>query len=80
MTSLARRARRARDSIIAAWPDQRVVVVTHVSPIKSLVRAVLEAPPVALHRMHLDTASVSIVDYFADGAASLRSFNDTSHL
>ena len=80
LTSLARRARRARDSIIAAWPDQRVVVVTHVSPIKSLVRAVLEAPPVALHRMHLDTASVSIVDYFADGAASLRSFNDTSHL
>ena len=30
--------------------------------------------------MHLDTASVSAIDYLADGAASLRLFNDASHL
>ncbi len=80
MNELARRVRRGRDAVLAQYPERRVVVVTHVSPIKSLVRDVLEAPPSSLYRMHLDTASVSIVDYFSDGGASLRLFNDTSHL
>jgi ribonuclease H / adenosylcobalamin/alpha-ribazole phosphatase len=80
MEALGRRVRRGRDAVIAAYPDKRVIVVTHVSPIKSLVRAVLDAPASSLYRMHLDTASLSIVDYFADGGASLRLFNDTSHL
>ena len=40
----------------------------------------LDAPPVSLFRIHLDTASVSIVDYFADGNSSVRLVNDTSHL
>ncbi|MCW2497163.1 histidine phosphatase family protein [Jatrophihabitans sp.] len=80
MSSLGRRVRRGRDAVLAAHPELRVIVVTHVSPIKSLVRDVLEAPATALFRMHLDTASLSIVDFFADGGASLRLFNDTSHL
>lgn len=74
------RAQRAREAAVAAHPGEVVVVVSHVTPIKSLVRAVLDAPPVAFFRMHLDTASVSVIDYFADGGASLRVFNDTSHL
>ncbi len=78
--ALARRVRRARDAIVAAHPDTTVVVVTHVSPIKTLVRTALDAPFAAIYRMHLDTASVSTLDYFADGASSLRLFNDTSHL
>ena len=80
MEAMGRRVRRGRDAVISTYPDQRVVVVTHVSPIKSLVRAVLDAPASSLYRMHLDTGSLSIVDYFADGGASLRLFNDTSHL
>jgi broad specificity phosphatase PhoE/ribonuclease HI len=80
MNELARRVRRGRDAVVAQYPDQRVVVVTHVSPIKSLVRDALEAPASSLYRMHLDTASFSVLDYFSDGVASLRLFNDTSHL
>jgi len=57
-----------------------VVVVTHVSPIKTLVRLALDAPVVAMFRMHLDIASVSIIDYYPDGNASVRVVNDTSHL
>lgn len=75
-----RRVRRGRDAVIAAHPGATVVVVTHVTPIKTLVRFALDAPPVALFRLHLDTASVSIVDYFADGNCSLRLVNDTAHL
>ena len=56
------------------------MVVSHVTPIKTIVRLALDAPLAALFRMHLDLASVSIVDYPADGSASLRLFNDTSHL
>ena len=80
ITALAERVRRARETLVTAYPEQRVVVVTHVTPIKALIRTVLDAPPTSLQRMHLDTASVSRVDYWSGGAASLRLFNDTSHL
>lgn len=76
----ARRVRRGRDAVIAAHPGATVVVVTHVTPIKTLIRLALDAPPIALFRMHLDTASVSIVDYYADGNSSVRLVNDTGHL
>jgi probable phosphoglycerate mutase len=76
---LAQRVRRGRDTIVGQFPDATVAVVTHVTPIKMLVRAALDAPLSSIYRMYLDTASVSIVDYLADGAAALRLFNDTSH-
>jgi probable phosphoglycerate mutase len=79
-TALANRVRRAREAVLAAHPEQTVAVVTHVTPIKTLVRLALDAPPTVLFRMHLDPASLSTVDYFGDGTSSLRLFNDTSHL
>jgi broad specificity phosphatase PhoE/ribonuclease HI len=78
--AVGRRVRRGREAVIAAHPDAIVVVVTHVTPIKSLVRFALDAPPSAMFRLHLDTASVSIVDYFRSGSSSVRLVNDTSHL
>ena len=77
---VGRRVRRARESVLAAHPAATVLAVTHVTPIKSLIRLALDAPPSALFRMHLDTASVSIVDYLDNGESSVRLFNDTSHL
>jgi probable phosphoglycerate mutase len=79
-SSVGRRVRRARDAIIAAHPGETVIVVSHVTPIKSLLRLALDAPPIALFRIHLDTASVSQVDYYADGNSSVRLVNDTGHL
>jgi broad specificity phosphatase PhoE/ribonuclease HI len=77
---VARRVRRAREQVIAAHPESTVVVVTHVTPIKTLVRLALDAPASAMFRLFLDTASVSVVDYYADGGSSVRLVNDTSHL
>lgn len=74
------RVARGRDAVLAAHAGATVVVVSHVTPIKLLVQAALDAPPSALFRLFLDTASVSIVDYAGDGNPSLRLFNDTSHL
>lgn len=79
-SALARRVRRGRDAAIAAHPGRTIVALTHVTPIKTLIRLALDAPPVSMFRLHLDPASVSIVDYFADGNASVRLVNDTSHL
>jgi broad specificity phosphatase PhoE len=59
---------------------QRVLIVSHVTPIKILVAAALLAPPPALYRMHLDVAALCEIDWYADGPAVLRSFNDTAHL
>ncbi|MCW2544793.1 MAG: Phosphoglycerate mutase [Frankiales bacterium] len=74
------RVRQARDRVLARFGGQTVIVVSHVTPIKTLVRIALDAPSSALYRMHLDLACVSEVQWFADGPAVLRSFNDTHHL
>ncbi|HZC69688.1 MAG TPA: bifunctional RNase H/acid phosphatase [Jatrophihabitans sp.] len=78
--AVGRRVRRAREKILAAHPESTTVVVSHVTPIKLLIRFALDAPASMLFRLELDTASVSIVDYYADGNASVRLVNDTSHL
>jgi probable phosphoglycerate mutase len=78
--AVTRRVRRARDRILAQHSGKTVVVVSHVSPIKTLVRLALDAPILAMHRMFLAPASVSAIEYYADGPVSLQSFNDTAHL
>ncbi|MCW2500465.1 MAG: hypothetical protein JWN87_2141 [Frankiales bacterium] len=74
------RVRQARDRVLSRHGGKTVVVVSHVSPIKTLVRIALEAPATALYRMHLDLACLSEVQWFADGPAVVRSLNDTHHL
>jgi ribonuclease H / adenosylcobalamin/alpha-ribazole phosphatase len=76
----ARRVLGALDRLLAAYPDRTLVLVSHVTPIKTLLCRALLAPPAALFRIHLDVASLSEVDWFADGPALVRSVNDTGHL
>jgi ribonuclease H / adenosylcobalamin/alpha-ribazole phosphatase len=78
--AVARRVLAALDRLLQAHRGETVVVVSHVTPIKTLVCRALLAPPAALFRMQVDVASVSRVDWFPDGVASLRSLNDTTHL
>jgi ribonuclease H / adenosylcobalamin/alpha-ribazole phosphatase len=66
--------------LLASHRGHTVLIVSHVTPIKTLVAAALLAPPAALFRMHLDVAALCQVDWYADGPAVLRSFNDTGHL
>ena len=56
-----------------------VVVVSHVTPIKLLLRTALEGGPSILYRLHLDLASLSEATFYPDGGASVRLVNDTSH-
>jgi probable phosphoglycerate mutase len=76
----ATRLAATRDRLVAAHAGRTVLLVTHVTPIKTLVRLALGAPPESLFRMELSAASLSVVAYYADGNASVRLLNDTSHL
>ncbi|MEV5581760.1 bifunctional RNase H/acid phosphatase [Streptomyces parvus] len=77
---VAERVAAARDRLVARYAGRTVLLVTHVTPIKTFVRLALGAPPEALFRMELSAASVSTVAYYGDGNASVRLLNDTSHL
>ncbi|KUO04127.1 bifunctional RNase H/acid phosphatase [Streptomyces caeruleatus] len=76
----ATRIAATRDKLVAAHAGRTVLLVSHVTPIKTFVRLALGAPPESLFRMELSAASLSAVAYYADGNASVRLFNDTSHL
>ncbi|MFF5972371.1 bifunctional RNase H/acid phosphatase [Streptomyces sp. NPDC012769] len=78
--TVSRRVAATRDRLTAAHPGRTVLLVTHVTPIKTLIRLALGAPPESLFRMELSAASLSAVAYYADGNASVRLLNDTSHL
>ncbi|MFC7220072.1 bifunctional RNase H/acid phosphatase [Streptomyces polyrhachis] len=78
--AIARRVAVARDKLLARYAGKTVLVVSHVTPIKTLVRLALQAPPESMFRMELSAASLSAVAYYADGNASVRLLNDTSHL
>ncbi|MFI8346224.1 bifunctional RNase H/acid phosphatase [Streptomyces sp. NPDC085596] len=79
-TETAERIEETRARLVAQYQGRTVLLVTHVTPIKTLLRLALGAPPESLFRMELSAASLSAVAYYADGNASVRLFNDTSHL
>jgi ribonuclease H / adenosylcobalamin/alpha-ribazole phosphatase len=80
LTALAGRVGEARDRVLARYPHQTVLVVTHVTPIKALVCQALGAPLAAVNRMELGPASLSVIDFYDDGLASVRCVNDMAHL
>ncbi len=70
----------ALDRLLAGRQPGTVVVVSHVTPMKTVLRHALLAPPAALRRIHLDVACLCEIDWYADGPAVVRTFNDTAHL
>ena len=75
-----RRVLAALDRLLDRAEPGRVVVVSHVTPMKTVLRHALLAPPAALRRMYLDVACLCEVDWYADGPVVVRSLNDTGHL
>jgi ribonuclease H / adenosylcobalamin/alpha-ribazole phosphatase len=78
--AVAERVDGALERLLGAHQGETVVVVSHVTPIKTIVCRALLAPSAALFRMYLDVASLTEAAWSADGLAVLRSFNDTAHL
>ncbi|MFC6082041.1 bifunctional RNase H/acid phosphatase [Sphaerisporangium aureirubrum] len=76
----ADRVSTVKEKLLLDHKGKTVLVVSHVTPIKLLLRFALLAPPEVLYRIHLDVASLSAVDYFPDGPELVTSINDTAHL
>lgn len=74
------RVNRGRARVVAAHPAQRVLIVSHVTPIKVMVGLAIDAPLSTLFRMELAPCSVTTLAWFADGNASMFGFSEVAHL
>jgi broad specificity phosphatase PhoE len=73
------RVSRAVDDIVVRHEGQRIVVVSHLTPIKILLRLALGAPEQTMFRFQLDTASLSAISYFRDGTSAVQMINNAEH-
>ncbi|GGG71278.1 bifunctional RNase H/acid phosphatase [Corynebacterium pelargi] len=80
LAQVYRRVKKARARIAEDFGPGTILVVSHVTPIKAVLREALGAPATMFHKMHLDLASLSIAEFYADGPTCVRLVNDTSYL
>ncbi|HEX6497896.1 MAG TPA: bifunctional RNase H/acid phosphatase [Micromonosporaceae bacterium] len=78
--AVAKRVRGLTARLRDGYTGQNLVLVSHVTPVKLLLRDALAAGDAFLHRLYLDPAGLSIVDLWSDGPVSVRTVNDTAHL
>lgn len=76
---VAERVAETKADLLQRYPGQTVVLVSHVTPIKLMLREALGVGPELLFRLHLDLASVSIAEFFPDGGSVVRLVNDAQH-
>jgi broad specificity phosphatase PhoE/ribonuclease HI len=62
-------------STLAEYPEKTVVVVSHVNPIKLVLRYCLQAPWEVTHRMLLAPGSLTTMWFYESGASALRDFS-----
>ena len=70
----------AVDRLAQAHPDQAIVLVSHVWPIKVLLSAALGAPLSSAFRIFLDPATISLIDWRDAAHATVRLVNSHTHL
>lgn len=80
LQAVNRRVKKARESLQREYGAANILVVSHVTPIKAIMRQALDAGPSFFQKAHLDLASLSIAEFYEDGPTCIRLFNDTSHL
>lgn len=74
------RVARARRRIAERYGTGTFLVVSHVTPVKALLRQGIGCGFELFTRLHLDLASLSVAEFYADGPSSVTLVNDTAHL
>ncbi len=70
----------ARAELVAQFPTQRVLTVSHVTPIKVLVQGVLDAPASSAYRFELAPCSLTTLAWWADGLSTVFGMGEHGHL
>ena len=78
--TVRRRVDAARAQIVEQFPRQRVLAVSHVTPIKVLVQNVLEAPASSAYRFELAPCSLTTLAWWADGVSTIFGMGESGHL
>lgn len=68
------------DRVVAEYPGKTVLVVTHMMPIKSVLRRALGTGGEIYRSLHLDVASLSVADFLPNGAGVVRLVNESHYL
>jgi broad specificity phosphatase PhoE/ribonuclease HI len=79
-TTVQRRATEARADLLRRFPRQRIVAVSHTTPIKGLVQSVLQAPPASIYRFELAPGSLTTLASWGDGVATIIGLGEVGHL
>lgn len=79
LRAVHRRVSAARRDLQKRYEGKTVLVVSHVNPIKSFIRQALDSGPQTPNHLFLGLASLSEVEFFAEGGV-LHRFNDVGHL
>ena len=72
---VATRAGGALHRLLDKYPGETVVVVSHVTPMKMIIRETLQSPMDVIHHLHIAPASMSIVAWWQDGVSALKLFS-----
>jgi ribonuclease H / adenosylcobalamin/alpha-ribazole phosphatase len=75
LSEVRERVETALRAVVAAHPGEKIVVVSHVNPIKFAVRYCLDVPVEAVNRMLLAPASITTLAFYATGATAMRQFS-----
>lgn len=75
LTDVRRRVEAALAETVQRYPGQKVIIVSHVNPIKLTVRYCLDAPMEIVHRMHMAAGSITTCSFYESGATALRRFS-----
>ena len=69
------RVEAAVQKLLTAYAGQKIVIVTHVHPIKLAVRYCIDAPLASMNRMLVAPGSLTTLAFYESGASSLRQFS-----
>lgn len=80
LSEVNERVREAVTRIVQTHEHERVLLVSHVTPIKVVMATALAAPISAQFRMELRPCSITTVNWYPNGHSSVFGFGESAHL
>lgn len=78
--TVARRVEAGLSLLLERYAGQRVVVVSHTTPIKCVVQSVLRTPAASAYRFELAPCSLTTVGAWRDGVSTVMGLGEIGHL